>query len=87
MTTDVEALSTIADYQFGAGAGEALFAGEIQIQRTSSGRPQQILADGDRVVSYGVDGRSSNGATASCARSGGPSSRRTRWRISTPGWP
>ena len=62
MTTDVEALSTIADYQFGAGAGEALFAGEIQIQRTSSGRPQQILADGDRVVSYGVDGRFTLGA-------------------------
>ncbi|MCQ4334123.1 pseudouridine synthase [Natronomonas sp. F2-12] len=57
MPTDVEALSTVADYQFGAGAGAALFSGEVRIQRTSSGRPQQILADGDRVVSYGTDGR------------------------------
>ena len=47
MPTDVEALSTVADYQFGAGAGAALFSGEVRIQRTSSGRPQQILADDD----------------------------------------
>jgi uncharacterized protein with predicted RNA binding PUA domain len=57
MPTDVEALETVADYQFGSGAGAALFAGEVVVQRTSSGRPQQILADGDRVVSYGIDGR------------------------------
>jgi uncharacterized protein with predicted RNA binding PUA domain len=57
MPTDVEALETVADYQFGSGAGAALFAGEVVVQRTSSGRPQQILADGDRVVSYGTDGR------------------------------
>jgi uncharacterized protein with predicted RNA binding PUA domain len=59
---DVTALETIADYQFGAGAGAALFAGEVVIQRTSSGRPQQILADGDRVASYGTDGRFTLGA-------------------------
>ncbi len=57
MPTDVDALETVADYQFGAGAGEALFAGDVVVQRTSSGRPQQIIADGDRVVSYGTDGR------------------------------
>ena len=57
MPTDVDALRTVADYQFGSGAGEALFAGEVLVQRTSSGRPQQIVADGERVVSYGTDGR------------------------------
>ncbi|CAI48267.1 MiaB-like tRNA modifying enzyme [Natronomonas pharaonis DSM 2160] len=54
---DVDALRTVADYQFGRGAGEALFDGEVEIQRTGSGRPQQVLVDGERVVSYGTDGR------------------------------
>ncbi len=57
MATDIDALATVADYQFGSGAGAALFAGDLTIQRTSSGRPQQILAGDDRVVSYGIDGR------------------------------
>jgi uncharacterized protein with predicted RNA binding PUA domain len=57
MSRDLEALRIIADYQFGSGAGDALFDGDIVVQRTSSGRPQQILADGERVVSYGTDGR------------------------------
>ena len=57
MTTDVDALATVADYQFGAGAGAALFAGDVTIQRTGSGRPQQIHADEGRLVSYGTDGR------------------------------
>ena len=62
MATDIGALETVADYQFGAGAGAALFAGDVVVQRTGSGRPQQILADGDRVVSYGTDGRFTLGA-------------------------
>lgn len=57
MATDVEDLTTVADYQFGAGAGRALFEGDVDIQRTGSGRPQQILVDGERVVSYATDGR------------------------------
>jgi uncharacterized protein with predicted RNA binding PUA domain len=57
MADDVDALETVADYQFGAGAGAALFAGEPVVQRTGSGRPQQVLVDGERVVSYGTDGR------------------------------
>ncbi|WP_181690979.1 PUA domain-containing protein [Natronomonas sp. LN261] len=57
MASDIDALRTVADYQFGAGAGRALFDGDVVIQRTGSGRPQQILADGERVVSYGTDGR------------------------------
>ncbi|RQH00278.1 PUA domain-containing protein [Natrarchaeobius oligotrophus] len=52
-------LRTIADYQFGAGAGSALFPPEesLAIKRTSSGRPQQVHSDDGRVVSFGVDGR------------------------------
>ncbi|WP_339104631.1 PUA domain-containing protein [Haloterrigena salinisoli] len=52
-------LRTIADYQFGAGAGAALFpsAESLAIKRTSSGRPQQVHADDGRLVSFGTDGR------------------------------
>jgi len=57
MASDIDALRTVADYQFGAGAGAALFEGDVVVQRTGSGRPQQIHADGERVVSYGTDGR------------------------------
>jgi len=55
----LDELRTIADYQFGAGAGAALFPpGEaIEIRRSSSGRPRQLVADGQRLLSYGVDGR------------------------------
>ena len=46
MDRGLDALETVADYQFGAGAGAALFEGSVSIRRTSSGRPQQIHADG-----------------------------------------
>ncbi|RRJ33093.1 PUA domain-containing protein [Halocatena pleomorpha] len=59
-----ERLRTIADYQFGSGAGRALFPADetLSVVRTTSGRPQQIMCDGGphdgrRIVSYGVDGR------------------------------
>ncbi|MFQ3320756.1 MAG: hypothetical protein ACI8UR_001815, partial [Natronomonas sp.] len=42
MGRNLSSLETIADYQFGTGAGAALFDGDIDVQRTSSGRPQQI---------------------------------------------
>ncbi len=56
---DVPQLRTIADYQFGAGAGTALFpeAGTFEIHRSSSGRPRQVVADGGRLVTLGTDGR------------------------------
>ena len=62
-------LRTGADYQFGAGAGEALFPPDdpTTVRRSSGGRPRQIIAgdvddtpgsaEGDRIVSYGTDGR------------------------------
>jgi uncharacterized protein with predicted RNA binding PUA domain len=67
-TDDVDRLRTVADYQFGAGAGRALFAPPVTVRHTSSGRPEQVLvagpdgSDGERLVSYGVDGRFTLGA-------------------------
>ena len=62
-------LRTGADYQFGAGAGDALFPADetLTLQRSSGGRPRQVILgdvdddpgspEGDRIVSYGTDGR------------------------------
>ena len=52
-------LRTIADYQFGAGTGAALFpeTESLAVRRTRSGRPQQVFAAGERLVSFGTDGR------------------------------
>ena len=51
-------LRTVADYQFGAGAGAALFPDDdLTVRRSTSGRPRQVLADEGRIVSYGTDGR------------------------------
>lgn len=52
-------LRRIADYQFGPGAGAALFPdGEpVELHRTGSGRISQVRAGTGRLVSYGVDGR------------------------------
>ncbi|MFC3478536.1 PUA domain-containing protein [Halobacterium litoreum] len=57
---DLAALRTVADYQFGAGASAALFPedADFRIQRSSTGRPQQVArGDGERLVSVGLDGR------------------------------
>ena len=55
------ALRTVADYQFGAGAGGALFPPDtrdgLTIHRSTGGRPRQVVAPAGRVVSYGTDGR------------------------------
>jgi len=52
-------LRTVADYQFGAGAGEALFPpdDEYDVSRSKTGRPVQIAVDDERLVSVGTDGR------------------------------
>ncbi len=56
---DGEHLRTVADYQFGNGAGTALFPedGRFTIKRSSSGRPQQVIGRSNRIVSLNVDGR------------------------------
>ena len=59
--TTVDELRTVADYQFGAGAGAALFPGDAEsgltLHRSTGGRPRQVVAPEGRVVSYGTDGR------------------------------
>lgn len=59
MATDLAALRTVADYQFGTGAGEALFPpdGDLEVSHTRSGRPEQVHATDGRLVTYGIDGR------------------------------
>jgi conserved protein with predicted RNA binding PUA domain len=55
----LSSLRTIADYQFGSGAGEALFPPDesLTVKRTTSGRPQQVHCEAGRLVSFGIDGR------------------------------
>jgi len=58
--TGIDELRTAADYQFGSGAGTTLFPAdeELSLTRTSSGRPRQIhTAGGERLATYGTDGR------------------------------
>ncbi|MFB6153432.1 MAG: PUA domain-containing protein [Halodesulfurarchaeum sp.] len=58
-TVDRSALRTIANYQWGAGAGDGLFrpGDEYEVDRSKSGRPRQVAVHGDRLVSLGTDGR------------------------------
>ena len=55
----IETLQIIADYQFGAGAGSALFPAdiELEVRRSTSGRPTQVLGSSGRRVTLGQDGR------------------------------
>jgi len=56
---DVAHARTVARYQFGAGAGDALFPDDdaYTVKRTSSGRIEQVAVDAGRLVTLGVDGR------------------------------
>jgi uncharacterized protein with predicted RNA binding PUA domain len=56
---DIAQLRTIADYQFGRGAGRGLFPPDEsrEYKRTTSGRVAQVIADDGRLVSLGIDGR------------------------------
>ena len=56
---DISVLRRVADYQFGRGAGAALFPSPaaLTVTQTSSGRPRQVRADEGRLVTYGTDGR------------------------------
>ena len=57
----IERLRAVAAYQFGPGAGQALFppdeTRQITVQRSTSGRPRQLIAPQGRICSYGTDGR------------------------------
>jgi uncharacterized protein with predicted RNA binding PUA domain len=54
---DRRLLCRVADYQFGAGVGAALFDGDLAVSHTSSGRPRQVHAGDERLVTYERDGR------------------------------
>ncbi len=61
---DLADLRTVADYQFGAGAGVALFPpdADLAVTRSTSGRPRQVHDGADpetreRLVTYVTDGR------------------------------
>ena len=58
-TEDLSALRTVADYQFGAGAGAALFppGEDLEVRYSTGGRPRQVHTESGRLVSYGIDGR------------------------------
>jgi len=58
---DLDGLRTVADYQFGRGVGEALFTGDLHVERSRSGRPRQVTTDDGRVATYLTDGRLSIG--------------------------
>ena len=57
----IDRLREVAAYQFGHGAGQALFpmaeTAQITVQRSTSGRPRQLIAPAGRICSYGTDGR------------------------------
>ena len=57
--TGLAELRTVAAYQFGSGAGAALFpSGEsLSIERSRSGRPRQVKASAGRIVSVTTQGR------------------------------
>ena len=58
MVDDLDALRTVADYQFGAGAGDALFDGtDLDVTYSTGGRPRQVHAPAGRLVTLGTDGR------------------------------
>ena len=57
----IDGLRTVADYQFGQGAGPALFAGDLDVERSTSGRPRQIAGPDGRIATYLTDGRLSLG--------------------------
>ncbi|WP_123538801.1 PUA domain-containing protein [Halosimplex salinum] len=55
---DEAMLTRVADYQWGRGAGTALFAdGDPEVTHTSSGRPRQVIGADGRLVTYATDGR------------------------------
>ena len=59
MDADHRLLRRVADYQFGRGAGEALFPADtdLTVTHTGSGRPRQVKRDGARLATYATEGR------------------------------
>ncbi|HEX7627355.1 MAG TPA: pseudouridine synthase, partial [Candidatus Methanoperedens sp.] len=45
----IKRVRTIADYQFGRGAGEILFCDDVKFQFSTTKRIRQILLDNERI--------------------------------------
>ena len=56
---DRRLLTRVADYQFGGGAGTALFPADegVEVTHTGSGRPRQVISADGRLATYGTVGR------------------------------
>jgi len=56
---DGRLLRRVADYQFGRGAGTALFpvGADLEVTHTGSGRPRQVIGPAGRRATYGTSGR------------------------------
>jgi uncharacterized protein with predicted RNA binding PUA domain len=54
---DLSRVRTVADYQFGRGAGDALFPDDAEFRNTRTGRVSQVLYDGGRLATLKTDGR------------------------------
>lgn len=48
--THLNRVRTIADYQFGRGAGDAIFPDNVEFQMSTTGRVRQILLEGKRIA-------------------------------------
>jgi uncharacterized protein with predicted RNA binding PUA domain len=54
---DLSKVRTVADYQFGRGAGEAVFPDDAEFRKTRTGRVSQVLHGGERLATLKTDGR------------------------------
>ncbi|MGK2230102.1 MAG: hypothetical protein ACI9QA_000252 [Methanobacteriota archaeon] len=54
---DLSKVRAVADYQFGRGAGDALFPDDAEFRNTRTGRVSQVLHDGGRLATLKTDGR------------------------------
>jgi len=50
MNAHLKRVRTIADYQFGKGAGDILFPDNVELQMSTTGKVRQILLDNSRLA-------------------------------------
>jgi uncharacterized protein with predicted RNA binding PUA domain len=54
---DLSKVRVVADYQFGRGAGEAVFPEDAEFKKTRTGRVSQVLYGDERLATLKTDGR------------------------------
>lgn len=57
MSDKLTKVRRVADYQFGSGAGDALFPDGVEFKLSRTGRVTQVLLDGERLATLKTDGR------------------------------